>query len=150
MSLFSLGTVIHSLSTNAKHIPYNDSKLTKILQSSLGGNFKTTLIVACSPHNLNAEETITSLQFATRAKKIKNKVKANIIRSNEELEKIIEKLRAELDFVKKELNKYKNFYNSVKDIKGDDMEKIDLFNLSLNDSKENADENETEADRGKE
>ena len=50
-SLSALGNVIHSLtSTNSKHIPYRDSKLTRLLQESLGGNYKTTLLVTCSPH----------------------------------------------------------------------------------------------------
>ena len=50
MSLASLGKVIKSLSLKIHHIPYRDSKLTRILQDSLGGNSKTTLIVTCSPH----------------------------------------------------------------------------------------------------
>ena len=50
MSLASLGKVIKSLSKRIHHIPYRDSKLTRILKDSLGGNSKTTLIVTCSPH----------------------------------------------------------------------------------------------------
>ena len=81
------------MTSNAEHIPYRDSKLTRILQESLGGNYKTSLIVACSPHSYNVDETISSLQFAQRAKTIKNKVKVNIKYSYEELQKIICHLR---------------------------------------------------------
>ena len=56
------------------HVPYRDSKLTYILKGSLGGNAKTTLLVTCSPHVFNAEETLSSLRFAQRAKLIKNTV----------------------------------------------------------------------------
>ena len=61
LSLSALGNVIHALTSNQEHIPYRDSKLTRILQESLGGNYKTSLIVACSPHSYNVEETISSL-----------------------------------------------------------------------------------------
>ena len=54
------------------HIPYRDSKLTRILQNSLGGNAKTALLVACSPHDDNYEETLSTLKFAKRARSIKN------------------------------------------------------------------------------
>ena len=50
LSLTSLGKVIKSLSEKIQHIPYRDSKLTRIIKDSLGGNSKTTLIVTCSPH----------------------------------------------------------------------------------------------------
>ena len=96
LSLHTLGNVIHALSSNGSHIPYNESKLTKILKNSLGGNYKTTLIITCSPHLYNVDETISTLHFAQRAKKIKNVVKANIIKSPEELEKIIDELHHQL------------------------------------------------------
>ena len=51
LSLSCLGNVIHALTSNSDHIPYRDSKLTRILQESLGGNYKTSLIVTCSPHS---------------------------------------------------------------------------------------------------
>jgi kinesin family protein 5 len=53
LSLTSLGMVIKSLSENQTHVPYRDSKLTRIIKDSLGGNAKTTLIVACSPHEMH-------------------------------------------------------------------------------------------------
>ena len=68
-SLSALGQVIKALADAKVHIPYRDSKLTRILQEALGGNSKTSLIVACSPHLDNIEETISTLQFAKRAKR---------------------------------------------------------------------------------
>ena len=97
LSLSALGNVIHALTSNQEHIPYRDSKLTRILQESLGGNYKTSLIVACSPHSYNVEETISSLQFAQRAKTIKNKVKVNIKYSYEELQKMVFQLKKKLE-----------------------------------------------------
>jgi kinesin family protein 5 len=96
-SLSALGNCINAL-TKAKrgHVPYRDSKLTFILRESLGGNAKTTLVIACSPHLFNLEESISTLRFGQRAKSIKNKVKINQERSVAELEAIIEKLTAEL------------------------------------------------------
>jgi len=78
LSLSMLGHVIHQLSQGASHIPYRDSKLTRLLQESLGGNFKTRLLVAGSPHIRNLEETISTLKFAQRAKTVKTKAKMNL------------------------------------------------------------------------
>jgi hypothetical protein len=103
LSLSALGNVIHSLTSGSDHIPYRDSKLTRILQESLGGNYKTTLIVACSPHSYHLEETISTLKFAQRAKTIKNKIKMNVKLSYEELQKIIANLRTELEVASKEI-----------------------------------------------
>lgn len=95
-SLSALGNVINALTTGGKHIPYRDSKLTRLLQESLGGNFKTSLICACSPHPRNFEETISTLKFANRAKIVKNKPRANIKRSPAYYQKIIEQLKLEI------------------------------------------------------
>ena len=62
---------------NSKHIPYRDSKLTRLLQDSLGGNTKTVMIAAISPADYNFEETLTTLRYASRAKHIKNKPRVN-------------------------------------------------------------------------
>lgn len=61
----------------SKFIPYRDSKLTRVLQESLGGNAKTCLIITCSPSSFNASETLSTLRFGFRAKSIKNKPKVN-------------------------------------------------------------------------
>lgn len=107
LSLSCLGFVIHALTSNYEHIPYRDSKLTRILQESLGGNYKTTLLVACSPHSSNKEETISTLKFAARAKTIKNRYKMNIQNSPEALMAVIEALKTELEDCRGELAKYK-------------------------------------------
>lgn len=77
-SLSSLGNVINSLTDpKIQHVPYRDSKLTRLLQESLGGNSKTSLIINVSPSNFNSSESISSLRFGYRAKEIKNKPRVN-------------------------------------------------------------------------
>merc|ERR1711912_229362 len=78
-SLMNLGTCIFALSEgSAGHIPFRDSKLTMLLASSLGGNSRTAIVCAISPASRNRAETISTLQFANRAKKIINKVQQNV------------------------------------------------------------------------
>lgn len=78
LSLTALGNVISSLvDGKSQHIPYRDSKLTRLLQDSLGGNTKTVMIAAISPADYNYDETISTLRYASRAKSIKNKPKVN-------------------------------------------------------------------------
>ncbi|KAJ3367160.1 Kinesin-like protein kif3a [Allomyces javanicus] len=78
LSLSCLGNVIKALvDGKASHIPYRDSKLTRLLQDSLGGNAKTMMIATMSPASYNYEETISTLRYASRAKNIKNKPKVN-------------------------------------------------------------------------
>ncbi|RXG53146.1 Chromosome-associated kinesin KIF4A [Armadillidium vulgare] len=73
--LLALGNVISSLCGEGSkgHIPYRDSKLTRLLQDSLGGNSHTVMLACVSPADSNLEETITTLRYADRARKIKNK-----------------------------------------------------------------------------
>ncbi|KAI8003257.1 Kinesin-like protein KIN-7N [Camellia lanceoleosa] len=81
-SLMILGNVINKLSDGAKqrgHIPYRDSKLTRILQPALGGNAKTSIICTLAPEEIHIEETKGTLQFASRAKRITNCVQVNEI-----------------------------------------------------------------------
>ncbi|XP_066259382.1 kinesin-like protein Klp68D [Euwallacea similis] len=72
-ALSSLGNVIYALAENSAHIPYRDSKLTRLLQDSLGGNSKTIMIANIGPASMNYDETIITLRYANRAKSIKNK-----------------------------------------------------------------------------
>ncbi|XP_050672881.1 kinesin-like protein Klp68D isoform X2 [Leptidea sinapis] len=72
-ALSSLGNVISALAENSPHVPYRDSKLTRILQDSLGGNSKTIMIANIGPAAYNYDETVTTLRYAHRAKAIKNK-----------------------------------------------------------------------------
>jgi kinesin family protein 5 len=91
-SLSALGMVINSLTDGkSTHIPYRDSKLTRILQESLGGNSRTTLIINCSPSSYNVEETLGTLRFGVRAKAIKNKAKINAELSPTELKLLLKK-----------------------------------------------------------
>ncbi|KAG0197663.1 hypothetical protein BGX28_008813 [Mortierella sp. GBA30] len=95
-SLSALGMVINALTDGkSTHIPYRDSKLTRILQESLGGNSRTTLIINCSPSSYNDTETVGTLRFGTRAKSIKNKAKVNQELSAAELKQLLKKVRAE-------------------------------------------------------
>lgn len=91
-SLSALGMVINSLTDGkSTHIPYRDSKLTRILQESLGGNSRTTLIINCSPSSYNDQETLSTLRFGVRAKAIKNKAKINAELSPLELKQLLRK-----------------------------------------------------------
>ncbi|XP_052227615.1 kinesin-like protein KIF17 isoform X2 [Dreissena polymorpha] len=78
LSLSALGNVISALvDGKSKHIPYRDSKLTRLLQDSLGGNTKTLMVACLSPADNNYDETLSTLRYANRAKNIKNKPKIN-------------------------------------------------------------------------
>lgn len=91
-SLSALGMVINNLTDGkSTHIPYRDSKLTRILQESLGGNSRTTLIINCSPSSYNDDETLSTLRFGMRAKAIKNKAKINAELSPAELKALLNK-----------------------------------------------------------
>lgn len=77
-ALLALSNVIEALgSASGQHIPYRDSKLTRLLQDSLGGNSMTLMIACVSPADYNREETLGTLRYANRAKKIRNKPVVN-------------------------------------------------------------------------
>ncbi|KAL1916257.1 uncharacterized protein VTP21DRAFT_5874 [Calcarisporiella thermophila] len=76
-SLLTLGRVINALVENSSHVPYRESKLTRLLQDSLGGRTKTCIIATISPAKMNLEETESTLKYASRAKNIKNKPEVN-------------------------------------------------------------------------
>ena len=96
-SLTMLGNVITALTDGkSSHVPYRDSKLTRVLQDSLGGNSKTTLIVTCSPSPFNEAETISTLRFGVRAKCIKNKPKVNREYTINELKLMLAQAKEEL------------------------------------------------------
>ena len=78
MSLVTLGNVIQALvEKNSTHVPYRDSKLTILLEDSLGGNAKTMMLAAIGPADYNFDETCNTLRYADRAKRIKNAPKIN-------------------------------------------------------------------------
>lgn len=96
-SLSALGMVINALSDGkSSHIPYRDSKLTRILQESLGGNSRTTLIVNCSPSSYNDAETLSTLRFGERAKTIKQKAKINEELSPAQLKALLKKAQSQV------------------------------------------------------
>uniref|UniRef100_A0A383WLH3 Kinesin-like protein n=1 Tax=Tetradesmus obliquus TaxID=3088 RepID=A0A383WLH3_TETOB len=92
-----------SSSHPAKHVPYRDSKLTRILQDSLGGTSRTMLIICCSPCAENGPETLSSLRFGTRARGIKNKVTVNTRLSPELLQQQLAKANARIKELEKQL-----------------------------------------------
>ncbi|KAI3445116.1 hypothetical protein Pfo_001781 [Paulownia fortunei] len=106
-SLSALGNVINALSSpgTANHIPYRDSKLTRILQDALGGNSQTAFLCCCSPSPSNASESLSTLRFGARAKHIKALPRVSLkvdedtsslgalsLTKNESCERILEKL----------------------------------------------------------
>mmetsp|Transcript_6672 Transcript_6672/g.10517 ORF Transcript_6672/g.10517 Transcript_6672/m.10517 type:complete len:243 (-) Transcript_6672:846-1574(-) len=93
-SLSALGDVISALSTGESFIPYRNNKLTQVMSDSLGGNAKTLMFVNISPADYNAEETISSLTYASRVKLITNSAgKAEESEQVSELKKVIKQLR---------------------------------------------------------
>ncbi|CAR26163.1 hypothetical protein ZYGR_0E01460 [Zygosaccharomyces rouxii] len=99
-SLLTLGRVINALVEHSSHIPYRGSKLTRLLQDSLGGKTKTCIIATISPARISMDETVSTLEYATRAKSIKNTPQVNQSLSKDSciMEYIyeIERLRQEL------------------------------------------------------
>ncbi|KAJ4933984.1 hypothetical protein JOQ06_006792 [Pogonophryne albipinna] len=92
-SLSALGNVISALAEGTKtHVPYRDSKMTRILQDSLGGNCRTTMFICCSPSSYNDAETKSTLMFGQRAKTIRNTASINL-----ELTETVLRLETELN-----------------------------------------------------
>ncbi|PWA93992.1 ATP binding microtubule motor family protein [Artemisia annua] len=143
-SLLTLGRCINSLVEHSGHVPYRDSKLTRLLRDSLGGKTKTCIIATVSPSAHCLEETLSTLDYAHRAKNIKNKPELK----NEKIEQleidlnISEKVALVLHFATKllgllqEANKYRELYES-------EQEKRLSFESDLKDCKENLENTNT-------
>lgn len=104
--LLALGNCISALGDKSKralHVPYRDSKLTRLLQDSLGGNSRTLMIACVSPSDRDFMETLNTLKYANRARNIKNKVKINQDQSS----RTISQLRREIATLQMELLEYK-------------------------------------------
>ncbi|CAI0547816.1 unnamed protein product [Linum tenue] len=99
LSLMTLTTVIRKLSVGKRsgHIPYRDSKLTRILQHSLGGNARTAIICTLSPALTHVEQSRNTLYFATRAKEVTNNAQVNMVVSDKQLVKHLQKEVARLE-----------------------------------------------------
>ncbi|CAG8959136.1 hypothetical protein HYFRA_00012999 [Hymenoscyphus fraxineus] len=99
-SLLTLGRVINALVDRGSHIPYRESKLTRLLQDSLGGRTKTCIIATVSPAKSNLEETISTLDYAFRAKNIRNKPQVN---QKVNKKTLLKEFTAEIEKLKSEL-----------------------------------------------
>ncbi|KAL0221011.1 hypothetical protein RCL1_000865 [Eukaryota sp. TZLM3-RCL] len=131
LSLSSLGNVVSALADPLnKHVPYRDSKLTRLLMDSLGGNSKTAMVVCIGPAAYNSSETINSLRFAERATLVKVDAKKNVSidyralsmqlqAKLDEKEDEISRLKIKLGSLERKVNNYKKLYGEV------DMTRID-------------------------
>jgi Kinesin-like protein len=112
-SLLALGNCINILSDSHKKgafVPYRDSKLTRMLKDSLGGNTRTIMVACISPSYLAYEETINTLKYASRARKIKKKINKNVKEVElhvSQYREIINSLKAEIEILKKQLQESK-------------------------------------------
>ena len=100
------GNCINSLAEGSKYIPYRNSKLTRLLKDSIGGNCRTVMISNVSPSSMTFEDTFNTLRYADRAKKIKVNLKKNVLSVNfhvGQYAKIVEDLKSEVTQLKQKI-----------------------------------------------
>eukprot|EP00403_Amphidinium_massartii_P016404 CAMPEP_0178419114 /NCGR_PEP_ID=MMETSP0689_2-20121128/25441_1 /TAXON_ID=160604 /ORGANISM="Amphidinium massartii, Strain CS-259" /LENGTH=730 /DNA_ID=CAMNT_0020040537 /DNA_START=21 /DNA_END=2211 /DNA_ORIENTATION=- len=97
ISLLALGQVIYALAHKRSHVPYRDSKLTQLLRNCLGGNARTAVMIAASPHISNANETLSALRFGARASLVQNLTRENVAEDPRELRKLLLRAREDLN-----------------------------------------------------
>ncbi|KZC07186.1 Kinesin-like protein KIF18A [Dufourea novaeangliae] len=121
-SLLALGNCINNLADGAKHITYRDSKLTRLLKDSLGGNCQTVMIANIAPSSLSYEDTYNTLRYANRAKKIKTHIKKNILSCEMHVTgyiKMVEEQKKEINYLKEKLLAFENGLINVSQVPKD-------------------------------
>jgi len=105
-SLSALGKVVTALDPSSEntHVPYRDSKLTRVLQNSLGGNSYTVVLAAIHPHSSYYEECLSTLQFANRCRNVRNNPRINYVEDNEDKDRKIRRLQEELQQLRQKIS----------------------------------------------
>lgn len=134
-SLSALGNVMEALDRKASHVPYRDSKLTYLLQNSLGGNSRTMMVVTVCPHNNSYDETTYALKFATRVRRINlGSAQKNVRAKN--LEETVKNLISEMQMLSKAKERSESQLLSLKREKERVEEKLSKVSHSRANSKE--------------
>jgi len=138
-SLLTLGRVITALVEKAPHVPYRESKLTRLLQDSLGGRTKTSIIATISPASINLEETLSTLDYAFRAKNIQNKPEVNQKLTKKamlrEYTEEIERLRKDLNAAREKNGIYvdkENYERMLSRLESQDQDLSDKIQFTKN------------------
>ena len=134
-SLSALGNVMEALDRKASHVPYRDSKLTYLLQNSLGGNSRTMMVVTVCPHNNSYDETTYALKFATRVRRINLESAQKNVRAKN-LEETVKNLISEMQMLSKAKERSESQLLSLKREKERVEEKLSKASHSRANSKE--------------
>ncbi|XP_043496897.1 osmotic avoidance abnormal protein 3-like [Polistes fuscatus] len=133
LSLSALGNVISALAAgNGRHVPYRDSKLTRLLRDSLGGNARTLMIACISPSDIDAEETLSTLRYAARARCIKNKPIVN----EDPKDALLRQYQLELERLRKLLESSDKIPDQTSFFKDEQDENVELREREYNDEVE--------------
>lgn len=134
-SLSALGNVMEALDRKSSHIPYRDSKLTHLLQNSLGGNSRTMMVVTVCPHNNSYDETTFALKFATRVRRINlGSAQKNVLSKN--LEETVKNLTSEMSLLSKAKERSESQLLSLKREKERVEDRLSKASLSRTKSQE--------------